>query len=255
MSLLSLQRDMRAWLVSEDEAAAARMGTSAMPGLGVYQNNYRSQLVACLEGSFGQTRAWIGDEAFIHAAAHHIDRVPPSSWTLDAYSRDFPMTLAMLYADDPEIEEIARIELTLEDMFVAADCPALTVDLLHDVDWDSAILRIAPAIEFVEFTTNAFAIWSALTAGEAPQPAEYLDVAGAALVWRQNHRTRIRPVDALERQALINVRAGMSFGVLCNGTAEAFGEEQGATIAGKWLGQWIADGLITAIETSAAKPS
>jgi Putative DNA-binding domain len=247
MSLLSLQRDMRDWLVREDAAAAGRIGASAMPGLGIYQNNYRAQLVACLEGTFVRTRAWIGGEAFLHAAARHIDRVPPSSWTLDAYPRDFPMTLGMLYADHPEIAEIARIELALEEAFVSIDCPALKVDDLHDVGWDRAILRITPTIEVVDLATNAFAIWSALTADKPPPPADRLAVSAAALVWRQNDRSRIRLIEALEHQALMRVRAGVSFGNLCDGAAEAFGEEQGAALAGQWLGRWIADGLIAAI--------
>ena len=49
MSLLALQRDMRAWLICEDTPAAKRLGVDAAAGLRVYQNNYRAQLVACLE--------------------------------------------------------------------------------------------------------------------------------------------------------------------------------------------------------------
>ncbi|HTG39138.1 DNA-binding domain-containing protein [Sphingomonas sp.] len=247
MSLLALQRDMRAWLVHEDAAAAGRIGAMAKPGLDVYQNNYRSQLVACLEGSFARTQAWIGDEAFLHAAVLHIDRIPPSSWTLDAYSRDFPMTLATLHPDDPEISEIARIELAIEEVFVAPDCRVIAVDQLQDVSWDRAILGIAPTIDLVDLDTNAFAIWSALVAETPPPPADRLDTPGAAIVWRQDYRARIRPIDALERQALMQVRAGRSFGVLCDATADAFGQEQGTALAGGWLGRWIADGLITSI--------
>ena len=64
MSLLALQRDMRAWLACEDTSAADRLGTAAASGLRVYQNNYRAQLVACLEEGFAQTHAWIGGDAF-----------------------------------------------------------------------------------------------------------------------------------------------------------------------------------------------
>ena len=121
MNLLALQRDLRAFLLAEDETAATHLGASARPGLSVYLNNYRAQLVTVLEGSFAQTHAWIGDRAFLRAAAQHIDRVPPSSWTLDAYARDFPETLAWLYPKDADIAEIARIELALgaDDRFRA----------------------------------------------------------------------------------------------------------------------------------------
>jgi len=248
MNLLALQRDLRAFLLAEDETAATRLGASARPGLSVYLNNYRAQLVTVLEGSFAQTHAWIGDQAFLRAAAQHIDRVPPSSWTLDAYARDFPETLAWLYPKDADIAEIARIELALGECFVASDHPALTVEQLHDVTWDSAILRIAPTIDFVQLTTNAFAIWSALVGNETPPAAEPLT--SIALVWRQDYRNRIRLLEAFEYQALLKIRGGMAFGDLCDGVVDIHGAAEGAARAGGWLGRWIGDGLIVAIEAA-----
>ncbi len=94
MSLLALQRDVRAWLVHEDRSAARRIGESAAAGLDVYMNNYRAQLIACLDEAFPHTRAWLGGDLFLQSLVTHIDRVPPSSWTLDAYARDFPATLS-----------------------------------------------------------------------------------------------------------------------------------------------------------------
>ncbi len=145
MNLIELQRDMRAWLTCEDAAAAARFGDEAAPGLRVYQNNYRAQLAACLEESFEHTRDWIGGEAFHRAIVAHVDRVPPSSWTLDAYARDFPATLAILYPADPEVAELAWLEMALGEAFVAADADALAADDLAAVDWDRAVLRLTGA--------------------------------------------------------------------------------------------------------------
>lgn len=250
MNLLALQRDMRAWLVHEDADAAARLGGRAAPGLSVYQNNYRAQLVGCLEASFARTQAWIGDAAFLRAAATHIDRVPPSSWTLDAYGRDFPATLALLYPDDPEVSELAAIELALEEAFVGPDATALTVADMSDIDWDDAVLRLVPTLETLPARTNAAALWSALAADETPPPARRLDEPEATLFWSQNQQARFRTIDQVELQALMRVRAGTTFEALCAETAEAFGHDDAPTIAGQWLGRWIGDGLIAAIETS-----
>src|SRR6188472_3757343 len=103
MNLLALQRNFRAWLTSEASDVAAQFGERARAGLGVYLNNYRAQLLACLSASYPILRAWIGDSAFEGAAASHIDSVPPHSWTLDAYGLDFAETLQARYPDDPEI--------------------------------------------------------------------------------------------------------------------------------------------------------
>ena len=103
MSLLGMQRDFRAWLAEESEEAAERMGAKARPGLGVYLNNYRAQLVECLSESFERVRLWLGEERFLAIVAAHIDLTPPHAWTLDAYANGFPDTLERLFANDPEI--------------------------------------------------------------------------------------------------------------------------------------------------------
>lgn len=248
MTLLALQRDMRAWLTAEDVGAARRFGASAAPGLRVYQNNYHAQLVDCLEASFARTRAWIGHEAFVVAAVTHIDRVPPNSWTLDVYGRDFPTTLGILYPDDPEIVELAWLELALEEAFVGPDTRALTMATLAEIDWDRAALHLTPTLDLGDMATNATAIWSALAAGETPPAAEHLDAAGAVLVWRQDQVSRFRVVDQYERQALVQLRAGLSFAELCQATVDAFGEQEGIARAGRWLACWVNDGLVVGFQ-------
>ncbi|WP_336969365.1 DNA-binding domain-containing protein [Sphingobium aromaticiconvertens] len=250
MSLLAMQRDMRNWLTQEDAEGADRLGAAAAPGLRIYQNNYRASLVACLEASFARTQAWIGGEAFLAAAATHIDRVSPSSWTLDAYARDFPDTLAVLYPDDREIVELAKMELALEDVFIGADAAALTVSDMIDVDWDDAILRFGPTLQVIPSGTNAAEIWSALATGEKPPPARSLDHPEAILIWRQDQQPRLRTIDQIEGQALMRMRAGLTFGNLCIETARALGQQEGIERAGQWLGRWISEGLIITIENS-----
>ena len=249
MSLIELQRDMRAWLTSEDAVAAARFGEAAAPGLRVYQNNYRAQLAACLEESFEHTRDWIGGEAFHRAVVAHVDRLAPSSWTLDAYARDFPATLEILYLADPEVAELGWLEMALGEAFVAADADAVSAGELGDVDWDRATLRITRTLDLGSLTTNAPAIWSALATGEVPPAVEFLPEPGAILVWRHGDVAQFRAIDQYEHQALLSVRAGMSFAKLCDLMVEAFGQEIGIARAGGMLGQWLADGLVVGIAT------
>ncbi len=246
MNLLTLQRDMRAWLAQDDEAAAARLGQHAAPGLRIYQNNYRASLVACLESSFAQTRAWIGNDAFLEAAVTHVDHVPPSSWTLDAYPREFPETLASLYPDDAEVTELAWLDLALGEAFVGPDAPVVLQPAA--ADWDVAVLRFTPTMAMAPLTTNATAIWTALAEGNAPPAADALPAAGAVLVWRHGMVARYRAIDAAERDALVMMRGGASFAALCTATVDALGEAEGIARAGGLLGQWLSDGLISAIE-------
>src|SRR5690349_12950193 len=117
--LRTLQRDFGDWLVQPTDAIARRLGPAAR--LAVYQNNYRSQLVNCLQLSYPQVRAWLGEDAFLAAAVHHIDRRPPHAWTLDAYADGLPATLEERYPHNPDLHELAWIEHALQAAFVAAD--------------------------------------------------------------------------------------------------------------------------------------
>jgi len=237
MSLLALQRDFGAFLRDGDAA-------DARPGMRVYQNNYRAQLVACLEDGFARSRAWIGDDAFEQAVIRHIRRVRPSSWTLDAYAHDFPDTLAWLYPHDPEIVELAWLELALAEAFVGPDVDPLSPTDAANVDWDKAVLHFIPTIDLRGVTSNACDLWVALAAGEALPAAAMLDEPHTAIVWRQDLISRFRLIDAREKQALLLARAGLSFADLCAAIIASCGEADGVALAGAYLGRWLADGLL-----------
>lgn len=244
MSLLALQRDFRAWLSAESEEAAERMGGSARPGLGVYLNNYRAQLIDCLSESFERVRLWLGEERFLSIAAAHIDLTPPHAWTLDAYAKGFPDTLERLFEEDLEISELAWLDLALSEAFVGPDVDPIDPATLGAVDWDNAILRLTPTLATRRFETNAAAIWSALSAEEMPPAASPLPEPVTMIVWRKDLVSCFRTAEAGEGRALELAKGGATFAELCAVLIEALGEEEGVATAGALLGRWIGDGLI-----------
>ena len=247
MSLRSIQDDFRQWLTQESADAAARLGADAAPGLAVYLNTYRGQLMACLAETFTATHAWLGDAAFEAAAAMHIERTPPSSWTLDAYARDFPGTLDDLYADDPEVGELALLEQALAEAFTGTDCDPVAPESLGAIDWEQALLQLVPTCRLLPATTNASALWSALNGDTPPPPASLLQEPTRLAVWRAGFTPRFRTLEPAEAQALEEIAGGRSFGMLCARLAEEHGGETGAGLAGAWLGQWLRDGLVARI--------
>lgn len=246
MTLLSLQRDMRDWLDTGSEQCAARFTASARPGLGIYQNNFRAQLAACLEDSFAVTLAWLGGQAFHAAIVAHVGSVPPTSWTLDLYGKDFPATLRTLCPDDPEVGDLATIEWALSEAFVAPDAPPLAADLTT-IDWDKARIGLVPSLTFHVLATNAPALWSAIHGGSAPPATMLLPAPKALIVWRSDELCRFRSIMPDERDALLFLTTpGATFGGLC----AALGEGKVERI-GQWLGQWLAEALIASIADSA----
>jgi hypothetical protein len=248
MMLAELQQDFRSWLVAASGESAIRLGGGGMAGLSVYQNNYRAQLVGCLEEAFPQLKAWLGDDAFLSASITHIDNHPPRSWTLDAYASDFWITLSGLYPDNPDVNELAWIENALSDAFVAPDARPLSVESLAMIDWDSARLRLTPSFMSRAATTNAESIWSALWEGVPPPEGEMLAHPGGLIVWRRQFISCLRQVDALEHEALLHLQENGHFAALCDMLVERLGNTDGVAKAGELLAGWLGKELIIGVE-------
>jgi hypothetical protein len=246
MPLAELQRGFCDWLVDAPTDFARRIGDRAAEGLKVYQNNYRSQLVACLGETFEHLHAWLGDEAFADAARAHIQRNPPYGWTLGIFGEGFDRTLATLYPDDPEVAELAWLEWSLAQAFTGPDAEGVAPVELTGIDWDTARLICAPTMRMRAATTNAGAIWSALSAGEAPPAAALLPERGAMLVWRNQLTPCFRTIEADEQKALERIAAGTGFGEMCAQLAAQAGEA-GIQLAGIMLGQWLRDRVVIGV--------
>ncbi|WP_017906583.1 DNA-binding domain-containing protein [Pseudomonas asplenii] len=248
MNLAQLQQQFQQWLVTGSDEFVRSLGDGLDAGLAVYQNNYRAQLVGCLEQAFAQVRRWIGDEAFLAAAIAHIDRQPPHAWTLDAYPEGFHASLVELFPNNPDLHELAWIEAAVNDAFVAEDAQALSLDVLATIDWDTARLRLTPSLRSHALTTNAEPIWAALCEETPPPESEMLTEPGGVIVWRRQFTSRLRPLEALEYQALLHLQANGSFAALCQWLVERLGESEGVARAGALLAGWLASELIVAID-------
>jgi hypothetical protein len=247
MKLADLQRDFQSWLVDASEDAADRLSVHAAAGLAVYQNNYRTQLVNCLKHSFPLLQKWLGEEEFRNAAIAHIEKYPPHAWTLDAYAEDFEQTLRERFPDNPDIHELAWIELALGEAFVARDAQPLTLDALATVDWDNASLRFTPSLRVHVMTTNVEAIWSALCEERTPPESEMLAEAGGLLVWRRQFTSRLREIDGLEYAALAQLQRNGSFADLCEMLVARLGEQDGVAKVGGLLAGWLGSELIVSV--------
>ncbi|CAM2151239.1 putative DNA-binding domain-containing protein [Pararobbsia alpina] len=269
MTLAELQQDFRVWLTGHASdvdgssggdapgdanveatwnAMAQRMRTRSASGFPVYQNNYRTQLVICLEITFPQVHAWLGDDNFLHAAVSHIDRHPPCAWTLDAYPEHFGETLKAVYPDNPDLHELAWIELALSDAFVAVDATPIALDALPSIDWDTARLGFVPSLRRRVATTNAYEVWHALAHDQTPPEAFMLEQTGGLVVWRDGFTSRLQQIDGLEFDAIQQVEAHGDFESLCEWLVARLGEEAGLQRAGALLAAWIGNGMVVQVE-------
>jgi hypothetical protein len=76
-------------------------------------------------------------------------------------------------------------------------------------------------------------------------PPARRETPAALLVWRRATTVYHRIIDAAEAEAIAWIRGGLRFGALCERLGQERRPEEAAQIGSIWLGQWLADGLLT----------
>ena len=248
MSLLILQRAFGAYLRDEPNDLPGLVRPKVATGLNVYHHAFQAQLCAALRDSFERTHAWLGDQAFDVAAVLHVKEVPPTSWTLGHYGEGFPATLDKIYPKDPEVGEIAQLDWALRRAFDAQDADPIHPEQLSTVDWTSATIDLSPSLRLLKVRTNAAALWTAMSAGETPPPAQRLAKPASIRVWRQALSPHFATMGDIEAQALAMISKGVTFPAMC----EAMAAKAEIAELGGLLGEWIRDGLIVGISRAFA---
>lgn len=244
MSLYAAQRAFLDEISGDDDAPPWS------PGMAIYRNAYRARLSDALATSFERTKRWVGDDAFAAASAHYIIVSPPSRWSLDDYGQQFPEVLAELFAQNPEVGELAWLEWHMQRAFAARDqsvldLAGLTAAAGNGFDFENAPLALVASFSARHVTTACTTLWLALAGedGDAVEPA-MLPCPAQLIVWRTVFAPHFRLLEPLEQAALEAVGNGESFGQICSLLAQQVGDEQAAAVAGGFLSLWIAEGLL-----------
>ena len=255
MSLAARQQAFMAAILDDEAALPDGWGARHAVALEVYRNNYRSALVEALAATFERTQRWVGEESFRRAAAHHLIAHPPGSWTIDDVGHGFDATLAELFANDPEVAELAALEWAMHRAFVAADAASLGMADFAEAsagfgeeEWGALAFDLVPGTCLLSVAHDIGALWTALKEDDFTAPDIALAAPHALLVWREGLRPVFRLMDEADGAALALALAGGNFGDICANLVERLGPEDGIARAGALLGQWLQDGLIAGLK-------
>ncbi len=251
MTLQQLQRDFLTEVSADDDVPASSTGMAA------YRNAYRGRLIDALESSFERTRRWVGDEAFAAVAAHYVLTHPPTGWTLDEFGANFPETLAELFADDPEVAELAWLEWHMQQAFTAPDRAELTAAALAEAELgesDWAELRFGMAAGFATrpVRSDLAPLWRNLSNDGQPSPNLAPLLAQRLVVWRQALKPRFRLLDEAEFSVLHPLILGETFGCAAEAVAD---HPEAAGLLGTWLAQWLTEGLFSGFSCPLPPPA
>jgi hypothetical protein len=247
LTLHELQAALQAHILSGDVAIAAHL--KAPPGgqpraerLDIYHQGYRLRLLEVLQDHYERSVQYLGDVWFESEALAYIEANPSTSHSLRDYGQTWPDWLAQRHPADLDMADLARMEWALRSAFDAQDAPTLGLADLAGIPadaWDTVRLLPKPGTQVLHLATDAVALWQALAQSEAP--AEPLSRPTCVLVWRQGWQPHFRSLGPAEASAMRALLQGQSFAQACSGLD---GSPDAASTAGRWLQQWIQDGVI-----------
>ncbi|HEX8951228.1 MAG TPA: hypothetical protein VF945_05260, partial [Polyangia bacterium] len=150
-----------------------------------------------------------------------------------------------LAAERPWLVELARLERARVELFDGADAEPLTLDELRarpPEEFVTLPLPLVPAHVLLDVEHAVDDVWRA---AENEQPIEPpAATPRTLLVWRQDVTVYHRPLEPLERDALVRARDGARFGVVCDLCAEAMPIDEAGPAAFQLLARWVGDGII-----------
>ncbi|MEM7665110.1 MAG: DNA-binding domain-containing protein [Pseudomonadota bacterium] len=234
-------------------------GNSQAAGMAVYRGNYRSALMDALADTFERTKAYVGEQAFSQASAHHAIANPPASWTIDEAGAGFDATCAELFGDNPEVAEIAWLEWAMLDLATAPDSEPLDpagfgarTAQFGDEDWMGLRLEFQPRAMSRIVHHDLTALWTVLGDENEPRPDPSLPEPQGCLVWREGERPTFILVEPGNAHAFAAMQGGASYGdviaLLAGDAPDDQAVQNAAMRAGGYLGQWLQEGIVTGLK-------
>jgi len=221
--------------------------------LGVYADGYRARLVEALGTDYPALQGLLGAPAFERMLREFVAAQPSRHANLRWYGGELARFLARAprWGRRPLLAELARFEWALGLAFDAADAPLASAEQVARIpaaDWPAMRFRLHPSVQRLWLHTAAPQAWSKAILGRASAVAGARQRKSAWLVWRREHEPFFRALPPEEAWALGAAARGRDFAFLSGGLRRFVGAERAAQASAQLLRNWLAEGLISAID-------
>jgi hypothetical protein len=253
--LAKLQANFQAYLYEGGKNAAFKkeiiddQKIGATKRLGIYYDAYRLRIIEALISAYPKLHVLLGDDLFNNVARAYIDQYPSTYRNMRWIGDQMVVHLADMLPQHPIAAELASFEWALGLAFDAHDAPMLR---MHDVAeippeaWGNFKFELHPSVQLLDLHLNVIPIWQALDKEEMPPVAEKIDK--PCLVWRSDLNSHYRSLETIEYLAIKQIKAGASFGDLCENLYATLGDAA-TQQAAHYLAGWLEAGLISKVET------
>jgi putative DNA-binding protein len=227
----------------------------AVERLDIYANMYFWRLLDILRGDYSALVAAVGDEPFHNLVTDYLLECPSAHPSVRNVGARLPDYLARhtLAAERPWLVELGRLERARVELFDGPDAEPLTLEDLRALAPEQFValpLPLVPSHLILDVEHAVDDVWRAVENSEAEEGAEPEPPPPPAraprtlLVWRQVLTVYHRPLEALERAALLRARDGATFGAVCDLLTDSMPIDEAGPAAFQLLARWVGDGII-----------
>jgi hypothetical protein len=154
---------------------------------GVYRYGYSSRLVEAVRNDHKLLHIYLGDDMFDAMGHAYVGASPSKHPNLRWFSASLPEYLwsTAPYSSHPVLSDLAALEKALNHAFDSREAPMLELDdvaAFTPEAWADHRFRPHPSARRLDLSTNAAAVWIALTADDEPPTPVRLDEPGRLLV-------------------------------------------------------------------------
>ena len=169
----------------------------------VYAAGYVSRLVEALENDYPALRRILGEGPFGSLVGRYVAVCPPRSFDIGRAGDRLTVFLEgdPLTADMPFLPDLARLEWTLAEAFVAEDAEPLRWEDLAGVDPGGLVglpLRLVPGTAVVRSRWPLHALWRSKDQPDHAVSVQLEAPPTRTLVWRSGLQLRCRIADEVE---------------------------------------------------------
>lgn len=218
--------------------------------LAVYSDAYRLRLADALAQNYPRLQRLLGNDSFAELARAYLAAFPSTRESV----RWFGDRLAEYLAAQPGaaerswLEELARWEWIVAGAFDAEDIAPLAEAALAQVApdrWPTLQFQFHPSVQLLQLSTNAPALFKALSDDATPPPPARLTAPRTWVIWRQQLTPRYRSMSTDEAGALRTAMEGGSFEDICNVLCKWHDASDVPVRAATLLKMWLGEEMLT----------
>lgn len=253
-SLAELQRAFQDYVLVRDDRFAGAVRDTAKADrvtlLDVYRDGYALRLIEVLTNDYPGVRAMTGTEDFDRLARAYIEARPSHRPSVRWFGREFADFIAgaALFERSSAAAEMARFEWALGEAFDRPDDRPIAAEAVMAVApeaWETIAFAPLPSLAVMSFTHDVPPSWQRRTEA-APGALEVavLPEAVSWVIWRPEHISNFRSLEADETAMLAAMIEGQPFPALCESLLPFVEEDQAPARAAGLLRSWVEEGMI-----------